>query len=397
MMRYRWYSHDNAMRRTATGELKPVGRNYAVPRTATLAQHAHTAYEAIVFQTLRRHSHPLMGHGNKPLGEVCLMSERQIAAECLYPDGSKGMPLASARKVLRTLIRKHSVVQWDVNKSRPQPRRRGDHGGITAWRIPTYDEILAARRADPAIAKIGKKMFVIGRGRRFLTPEELETWKIDEKAVDKAGVRAMPSPVTIEIEQEQQQQQPSPAAPRTASRGPTRAEPPPPHQGIEPEDVEPVRVLLAQVCAAGAGDADARHVVGNARRINADIPIAGIAQVIDTVVRIRRKTAGNYTFTAGFFSDRVLDGPVRDWIEKQRKFKREEARRAKWDRDARVNSLVQFMAWLREPEAAMSDNAIGPQDLAQFRVWIESAAPDERAEAEALLTRVDANWSKAAS
>jgi hypothetical protein len=379
VIRRRWYSHDKAIRRDGT----PVPKNYAVPRHAYRVQHAHHALEAIVFATLRRHSTKLVGHKGKDLGEVCTLSETQIAAECTYADGSKGMPLSTCWKALRGLQRKHSIVQWNVNKATAERRRRGDHGGRTAWRIPSYTDALEARKADPDIGRTGDgKMFVIGRSRRFLTQAELDSWAINPAAVHAAGEKAMPGGSDIP----EDAVTPATTTPTTAAAsGPS----PPPGVRARPspaENIEPIREALANICVAGAGDDDARFVYGSARAHSAEIPIEGIAQVLHVIAHTRRKHVAGYEFTPGFFSERVLDGPVRDWVEKRRKQQQRTAKQSKWDRERRINFLIECMGAIAQA-AADPNCTFDEQDLAYYRGCIAAAPPDEHAEATAAYER----------
>jgi hypothetical protein len=375
MIRRRWYSHDRAVRRDGT----PVPRNYAVPRYAYRVQHAHTAHEAIVYATLIRESRELVGHQNQPLGRVCLLSVRNLAAACRFADDTDrphGMPVGTVRKVLRSLIRKHSVLQWSVSKATPEPRSRGDHGGITAWRLPSYEDVLTARRADPEIGKLNGKMFVIGRGRRFLTQAELDSWAVSDAAVTAAGPRAYPAGPELPDEEQKAAETQQPATPAAEPPKVARGRPAPP-PALE---LTPIRDALASVCELGAGDDDALHVFANARANSAEIPVEGIAQVVLMVAAVRRKHAPSYQFSPGFFSAKALDGPVRDWMERARKQKLATDKQSRWDRDHRINFLIEAMG-------AIADAATNPnshwdeQDLAYYRERLADAEPTEHAEA----------------
>ena len=155
--------------------------NHAVPRYGWRVQHAHTATNQLVYACLQKHQATL----GRNLGFVVKsMSLRAIAAET-------GLALSTIRDNLRDLIRKHSIIPWDVSAAQPGPRRRGDHGGVTVWRLPEYRDVLKARAEDPNVGTVrGRNFYVIGPGRRLLTPAELELWQLDVDKTENLGLRA---------------------------------------------------------------------------------------------------------------------------------------------------------------------------------------------------------------
>lgn len=187
MIRTRWFDRSEAVRRLANGSVVPVQMNSAVPRQAYRAQHAHTENEAIVYSVLEKNARMLPGG----LGHICSLSLPQIAAETRkHSLSQQAMPLGTVRDQLAKLREKHSIIAWDAVASKDTARTPHDGKGITCYRLPLYGDVLKARAADPNIGKTGTKFWIIGKERRFLTPAELVSWKIDELVAAKLGVRA---------------------------------------------------------------------------------------------------------------------------------------------------------------------------------------------------------------
>ena len=158
-------------------------KNYAVPRVAYRAQHAHTYTESLVWSFLNdtaRVIEPQKGVAGRKIRRV---SMAMISHELKMPE-------STVRDVLRSLVRKHSIVQWNLETGKPQKRVRGDYGGTTVWMIPPYTEVLEVRRNDPALGKVNGHCYVIGKGKRFLTPEEIALWKIDAVVAAQLGKKA---------------------------------------------------------------------------------------------------------------------------------------------------------------------------------------------------------------
>lgn len=94
----------------------------------------------------------------------------------------EGMPLSTAQRTIRRLAAVHSIQPFEI-------RRRDERDGAknhaaSAFRVPCYEDVLAARNDDPTIGKThGNKMhWSNGRAnsRRPLTPEQLVPWRIEE-------------------------------------------------------------------------------------------------------------------------------------------------------------------------------------------------------------------------
>jgi len=114
-------------------------------------------------------------------------------SDALRRENNHNMPESTVRDNIRSLVKKHSIVPWNVHTGTAEPRRRGDHGGTTSWRLPEWEDVLAARRADPLIGTGTAKntyFWVIGPGKRFLTQAEIAEWGLEDFVFEKYGVRA---------------------------------------------------------------------------------------------------------------------------------------------------------------------------------------------------------------
>ncbi len=166
-----------------TGRAYPP--NHALPRVSYHAEHAHTATEQRVFEELEKRGKKVEGGAGRKIRQV---SVAQLARET-------EMPQSTVRDCLRSLVKKCSIVPWDVKAAKAEPRKRGDHGGVTTWMIPSRNEILVVRRAHPTIGKVAglsgiENCYVIGKGKRLLTPEEIAFWKIDAVVAEAAKLAA---------------------------------------------------------------------------------------------------------------------------------------------------------------------------------------------------------------
>jgi hypothetical protein len=221
----RWYDRSEAMRLDRDGSLVPVAGNFPVPRQAYRVQHALTQNEQWVLETLEANAKLLPGK----LGKVCTISLHDLQKATAKSPRSAGQPMSMAtlRVHLNRLRQKHAIVAWDVVASKDSARQQHDGQGVSCYRIPLWNEVLDRWRRDPNIGHTGTKFWVIGHGRRFLTPAELVSWKIDVAAAERLGVKAAVLGATAENLTPEPVATPATAIPQTANAPPPNANAPP--------------------------------------------------------------------------------------------------------------------------------------------------------------------------
>ena len=186
-IRQRWFDRGKAVRVKRDGEVVPIASNSPVAREAYRGAHAHTEYVALFYRVVVDCAKALPAGA----GKLVTLSLRQIQQQTRkYSRTEQAMPIGTVRDQLASLRVKHSIVAWDLAHGKDAPRGQWDGRGTTCYRLPTYIDVLAARAADPKIGRTGKKFWVIGKERRFLTPMEIASWNIDPAAAEKLGVKA---------------------------------------------------------------------------------------------------------------------------------------------------------------------------------------------------------------
>lgn len=370
MRRPRWYARpSDDVLNPRTG--RPYPRNHAVPRIAWLAQHAHTATEALVYDYLERRGR-VVGNGRKLL----TISRAKLARELM-------MPASTVRNCLRSLVAKHSLVQWDADANTARKRQRGDDGGTTSWLIPPWTEALRLRRADPSIGTVigsaGKEnCYVIGKGKRFLSQFEITAWRVDMLVAARFS-QAEPMPANT-------------AGPGAPAETPARAvetppiampaADPPPERGGKP-DLEPLKLAIAKVCGEASRD-DAAHVwraiCREAGGVEPSPTVEAACGMVASVGENWRKIGGGKPLSPGLLAKKVR-GRVAPW---QADAAQREARGAKagaFDRDQRINSLAEYLQYVSRPDLPAEDRAMyeealalaDPRELAIARALVEGA------------------------
>jgi hypothetical protein len=165
------------MYRDSSGAVKPIASNHWLPRYVFGIEDAHTANEQAVYRYLQTNQRALRGELG---GMVQHQSVAKIAAEL-------EMCRDTVRLGLRSLVAKHSIVPWNEIVGCAEARKRGDHGGTTAWRLPLATDVVMVRGADPTIGRAGGDFFVFGPGKRFLTPAEIWDWRLGGPGVRFGG------------------------------------------------------------------------------------------------------------------------------------------------------------------------------------------------------------------
>lgn len=378
MKRPRWYVRpgDDVLN-PRTG--RPYPPNHAVPRVAWHAQHAHTATEALVYDFLERRGQDI-GGGRKKL----TISRSRLARELKSKEWPKGLPVSTVRNCLRSLAAKHSIAQWNVETGRAQRRVRGDFGGVTTWLIPSWVEVLKVRRDDPAIGKVNKNCYVIGKGKRFLSPFEISAWKVDAAVAEKFSQAASPPPG--EFGAPKGSAEPALNAPRV----PPGAETPPAAAVSDAKpsgkpDLEPLRVAIVAACGEGSRG-DAKKVWTHIHREAAGRPpipdVAAACEMVADVGANWRHIGSGKPITPGLMA-RKVESRVGPWQAAQGHRRAADAKEAAYARDRRINALAEFLQDLDRPDLPDSDRAALAEAIA-------SADADDLAIARSLVSRTEA-------
>ncbi|HEX4275800.1 MAG TPA: hypothetical protein VHZ74_10615 [Bryobacteraceae bacterium] len=277
-----------------------VAKNGGVPHFAWLAQHALIMSYSIVLKamwTLKPKPLP-MGKDGRDRGDLLLnASIRRIQKETvrftnIHSDApGEPMPLRTVAHCLVALEKKKFIERWDVESISRTSSSTSPFG--TNWRILRFDEILQQWADDSEIGTVGKRAFyVIGKGRRHLTPAELESWKLNHFAAEadpRAHARRMPV------------DEPSKSAPAPL---PKKSD----------ADLEELKLALLNVC--GAADVkDARYLWGHVAQACGARPIPPVMDIASMVYAIRQtrvKTGNKNPITPDFVRLRI-GGYVERW------------------------------------------------------------------------------------
>jgi hypothetical protein len=349
------------------GVEKPVAFNHWLPWYGWRVEHAHTSNEQAVFQFLQDHKKALPGNLG---GIVHEYSIRKIAI-------ALEMAPPTVRDNLRSLVRKHSIIPWNVVAGTAQPRKRGDHGGTTSWRLPLFADVLRERRADPLIGtggKSGKGFWVFGSGRRFLTPAEVVEWGIDKLFEEEKHRRL--AAVRHAKEEDFAAPDVEVAAP-VATTSPPAASPP----AVNPLPVE-VKGWLRNVSHNRCTPAVGREIVGKARAKASELGSAiADGEIVDLLRRIKHKAPKSTNFDNGTYFRASIAEEVEWWLGARAEELAQQAldapRNAAFERNVRINNLVEWLKCEADPDPGMSEFA---GNIAQ---WLAEADPSELDEARA--------------
>lgn len=354
MKRPRWYVRpgDDVIN-PKTG--RPYPGNHAVPRVAWHAQHAHTATEALVYDFLEKRGQVIGGGRRKRT-----ISRAQLARELKMPE-------STVRNCLVSLIRKHSIAQWDEAAGRFARRTRGDFGGVTTWIVRSWAEALAMRRADPAVGTVNGNCYVIGKGRRFLSPFEISAWKVDAVVAERFSQTEKAPAAEIAANAGPP---PGPAAPPTQMSG--SSPPPGTEKRTGKPDFEPLKLAIIAACGEGS-DKDVRKVWRHICREAGGRPpapdVAAACEMVADVHATWRHLFGGKTLTPGLLATKV-ESRVRPWQQTQASRKHQEAKAAAFERERRINHLALYLNDLAVRDLPAADRALMEEVIA-------SADPDE--------------------
>lgn len=165
-----------------------AGSKYdSIPEPSWKVTQAHSATMDRVYRRLQaigRGEHdrgavggmaPIKGRQNeKPFDYTLSVSTGALAA-------LEGLKITTAQRALLRLAAVHSIIPFEV---RARGEKSSANREATTYRVPPYDDVLAARKADPAIATThdGALQWNNGRAnsRRLLSPELVARWRIEE-------------------------------------------------------------------------------------------------------------------------------------------------------------------------------------------------------------------------
>lgn len=172
-----------------------VPANSAVPHYAWLVQHALIMSCAIVLKAIWSLKPRPLRPNNQGVEQGALLKDASITriakATARYTNPlsdayGEPMPRRTVGHCIAKLKQKGFIVPWE-SETHPLTSPTG-----TSYRIRTYDEVLQRWADDPRIGTVGKRAFyVIGKGRRHLSPEELIAWKLDHARAEKFGAAAV--------------------------------------------------------------------------------------------------------------------------------------------------------------------------------------------------------------
>ena len=364
-------------RRKAQYCARPAGvpENSPLPRYGWLVQHALILSYAIVLKAIWSLKPTQLqggrGHllANASITRITQATRPFMVSVIGFP-AAREMPRRTVAHALAALERRHFIERWESAQARTSPT--GTH-----WRILPYAEILARWAADPAIATIGRAAFyVIGKGRRFMSPDEVKAWGINHEIAAKTPAAQA---VAVDVPEEA----PS-AAPDIAPPAPVAA--PPVAAAGEPE-LEPIAAAIGDV--AGHGDeTDARHIWRAVLKASGDDespPPDEIARMIRKMGQTRKRLGDRRPLEPGLI-EKKIGSYLAEW---RRKFHQERNRRARSDneaRDGRLNALIWALGELEKPDTPLG---AGGQSTHEFcRDAISTADPAELAEARAAVEAV---------
>jgi hypothetical protein len=292
---------------------------------------------------------------------------------------------------LRELQTKRAAAPFDLESNQVSRRRRGDPRGVTTWLVRSYEDHLAALRDDPNVGRVGNTFFVQGKGRRLMTPAELQAWGItddegkfkpeSEAALARAGARALPLGVAARettakrpaASDEQQRPVPTPVA--RAGPAPPGSPPNRPAQQLPFTD-EQIRVIADAMDAHGcpATDDEARFMLMKAdenpeTRI-AEVPADEIPDLVARCAALVRLTVSRDRKLVPMQIAQKMPRIVKDWRGRASKRERAAAAEARWQREKRVGLIVQQQRILENSNSSEADKAFA-------REFLEASTPEE--------------------
>lgn len=151
--------------------------NSPVPRFGWIAQHALIQSYAVVLQSIFSFRPRELGKRGFLLRDAS--TTKITSATAKFTPNGLPMPRRTVGHALEALRKRGFIERWEERGEKRAPTCPfGTH-----YRMPLYDEILQRWADDPEIGTVPRRaFFVIGKGRRFLTPSELREWEIDPGA-----------------------------------------------------------------------------------------------------------------------------------------------------------------------------------------------------------------------
>lgn len=290
--------------------------NHPIPRRGWDVRHAVPLRAAIVYQTLaslKPVSLPQARDG-KPRGSVVTNTSNvrvKLATARFMPTmtsalQAEAMPLRTVGHCIDDLIGKGLIDRWDT-----ETRSRHSPTG-SSYRLVPWGEVLARWAQDPKIATAEgtlKGFYIWGKGKKFLTPDDVIAWKVDPVAAEtqpsaQAGAAALEDPTA------------KPAAAKAPWQPPA-----PPADG----ELEELTVALIRVTGA-AELKDARYIwgaVAAACSTGAIPPVMDVASMVYAIGDQQRQIGNRNPITVELVKMRI-GGRVAAWA----LFQQEEAQAA---------------------------------------------------------------------
>jgi hypothetical protein len=162
---------------------RTIHRNAHVPKYGWLVQHLESDNERIVRKAME-------SLGSREHDDSWAVREASVSA--IQARTARFTPLkvslarSTVRHALRGLAAKHIIQPWSFTANAPVPRRhRGDGRWKTSWRILSWSQTLEAIAVDPEVWTPRRRaFFVVGVGRKLVSPEQAAAWKLNIEAAE---------------------------------------------------------------------------------------------------------------------------------------------------------------------------------------------------------------------
>jgi hypothetical protein len=334
--------------------------NAHVPKYGWLVQHALYMSTAVVLKTIwSLRPDPMRDKQGRQRGAVLAdASITRIARATarftnpLSDAPGEPMPRRTVAHCLEALAQKGFIQRFDTERAKTSPAG-------TSWLIRRFDDILQTWADDPNIGTVGNRAFyVIGKGRRHMTPGELAAWNITGST--------------------------APANPRAHAAGTELPEP-----AIEPAapapaalDFEPLIAALIDV-SGRATEKDAAWLwttvekwAGNGELPSVDVVAAQVRRMYAT-----RRGHGQQAPMGHGLIEKQIAGYLESWRRYRSKELAGAAVAARFEQENRVRTLAGYMAQLAQADLPPPDEA------ALMAEVLDAASAEDLEAARKLLAR----------
>jgi hypothetical protein len=159
---------------------RKIHPNAHVPKYGYYVQHLLTENQAIVLRALKSIA-GTMGPDKSWLAKDASITEI-VKRTAKFSHAQTELARKAVRNALRALQAKHIIRCWGLaDNAGPAPsRRRGDGCFKTCWKVLSWTDTLQAIADDPLVWNPkNRAFFVVGRGKKLVTPEEAGAWKLN--------------------------------------------------------------------------------------------------------------------------------------------------------------------------------------------------------------------------